>query len=320
MIKIDNLQLNNPFLAGPLAGITDIASRQLYVEMGAAMVYSEMVSCKGLIYGNKNTEQLLAHKEGEPLAYQIFGSDPETMKEAAAMLASRKNLILDINMGCPVPKVVGNGEGSALLKDIDAIYNIVSAVASEAQKPVTAKIRIGWDETKMVAVEAAKAIEAGGGAAVTVHGRTRKQMYTGKADWNQIAAVKKAVSIPVIGNGDIFSGEDAIDMMDKTGCDMVMIARGMLGNPWIFREALALWKGEEKPNRPTKSEKIDTIFGHLDLLTDAKGEYVAVREMRKHFGWYLKGEPGASLMRCQVNKATTIKDLKNMVSSFFERM
>ena len=216
-------------------------------------------------------------------------------------------------MGCPVPKVVKNGEGSALLKNPQLIYDLVYAVVQAAEKPVTAKIRIGWDADSINAVETAKAIEAAGASAVAVHGRTREQYYTGQADWNMIRNVKEAVSIPVIGNGDVFSGEDANRMLAETGCDLVMIARGALGNPWIFRDALAIWRGEEVPPAPTLEEKVRMMRIHLDRMLAEKGEYAAVREMRKHAGWYLKGVHGAAAIRRNINTITSAEELKRTI-------
>ena len=268
MMKIGNIELENPFVLAPLAGITDGPARSLAKEQGAALLYSEMVSAKGLWYKDKNTERLLEIFPGEePIAYQLFGSESDIIAHAAKTLRGRKNAAFDINMGCPVPKVVKNGEGSALLKDPDRIYELVKAAADHAGKPVTAKIRIGWDQDSINAVQTAKAIEAAGAAAVAVHGRTRQQYYTGHADWDMIRRVKENVNIPVIGNGDVFSGEDANRMLKETGCDMVMIARGALGNPWIFRDAIAIWKGDEKPPAPSLEQRVQTMLIHLERLT-----------------------------------------------------
>lgn len=319
MMKIGNIELENPFVLAPLAGITDGPARSLAKEQGAAFMYSEMVSAKGLWYKDKNTERLLKLFPGEePLAYQLFGSEPEILAYAARTLRDRGNAVFDINMGCPVPKVVKNGEGSALLKNPDRIYDLVKAAAAEAGKPVTAKIRIGWDKDSINALETAKAIEAAGAAAVAVHGRTREQYYTGKADWDMIRKVKETVRIPVIGNGDVFSGEDANRMLKETGCDMVMIARGALGNPWIFRDAIAIWKGEEKPPAPSLEERVRTMLVHLDRLTAAKGEYAAVREMRKHVGWYLKGVRGSAAVRRTINRITDLEELKQAIGQIGE--
>lgn len=312
-LKIGMVNLESPFLLAPLAGITDAPFRRICKEQGAALVYSEMVSGKGLYYNDKNTERLLQiYDDEKPVAYQIFGSEPEIMAYTAKTLSVRENCLLDINMGCPVPKVVKNGEGSALLKTPDLVYDIVKSAVAVAGKPVTAKIRIGWDEKSINAVEIAKAIESAGAAAVGVHGRTREQFYTGKADWSVISQVKNAINIPVIGNGDVFCGQNAIDMMNETGCDFVMIARGAMGNPWIFKDALALWEGEESPNPPNMEEKVAIIKKHFKLLVSEKGDYAAVREMRKHLGWYLKGVPGSAEIRRKVN---TINDAEILVKT-----
>lgn len=316
MMEIGTIKLDNPFVLAPLAGITDAATRSLAKEQGAALVYSEMVSAKGLWYKDKNTGRLLKIAEGEkPILYQLFGSEPRILAHAAKELRTRGNAGIDINMGCPVPKVVKNGEGSALLKNPQLIYDLVSAVVSAAEKPVTVKIRIGWDKDSINAVETARAIEAAGASAVAVHGRTREQYYTGRADWSMIRKVKEAVSIPVIGNGDVFSGEDANRMLAETGCDLVMIARGSLGNPWIFRDAIALWRGEELPPAPSLAEKVEMMELHLARMLAEKGEYAAVREMRKHAGWYLKGVRGAAAIRRRINSITSAEELKQTIRS-----
>ncbi|MDE8733341.1 tRNA dihydrouridine synthase DusB [Eubacteriales bacterium DFI.9.88] len=318
-MKIGNIELENPFVLAPLAGITDGPARSLAKEQGAAFLYSEMVSAKGLWYKDKNTERLLEIFPGEePIAFQLFGSEPAIIAHAAKTLRDRKNAAFDINMGCPVPKVVKNGEGSALLKDPDQIYELVKAAADHAGKPVTAKIRIGWDHDSINAVQTAKAIEAAGAAAVAVHGRTRQQYYTGHADWDMIRRVKENVNIPVIGNGDVFSGEDANRMLKETGCDMVMIARGALGNPWIFRDAIAIWKGDEKPPAPSLEQRLQTMLIHLERLTAVKGEYAAVREMRKHVGWYLKGIRGSAAVRRTINRITDLEELRREIERIGE--
>lgn len=304
-LKIGNLQLENPFFLAPLAGITDAPTRRLCREQGAALTYSEMVSGKGLWYKDKNTGKLLQIYEDEkPVAIQIFGHEPDVMAFTARELDSYENALLDINMGCPVPKIVKNGEGSALMKNPDLVYDIVSAVVKNSSKPVTAKIRAGWDENSINAVEVAHAISAAGAAAVAVHGRTREQFYSGNADWSVIAKVKRAVDIPVIGNGDVVDAESALRMMDETGCDFVMVGRGALGNPWIFRELEAAWKGEPAPEKPTTEDKKQMMLRHFRDLMELKGEYAAVREMRKHVGWYLKGVHGAAAFRGAVNQIT----------------
>lgn len=314
MKPIGNFTPDNPFFLAPLAGITDAPTRRLAKSMGAALVYTEMVSGKGLMYNNKNTEGLLRiYEEEKPVAIQIFGCEPEVIAYTARELAPRENAILDINMGCPVPKVTKNGEGSAMMKDPSNIFRVVEAAVRNANKPVTIKIRSGWDANSINAVEVAKAAEAAGAAAIAVHGRTRDQFYAGRADWSVISDVVRSVSLPVIGNGDIFHGEDALAMLDQTGCDYVMIARGALGNPWIFREAVALYEGRPKPEPPTISEKIAMLRRHLELAVAEKGERVAVMELRKHVGWYLKGEHGATAVRRIANQTSTAADFRALL-------
>lgn len=314
-LRIGNLILDNPFFLAPLAGITDAPTRKLCKEQGAALVFTEMVSGKGLWYGDKNTGRLLRiFEEERPAGVQIFGREPDVMAFTARELDKLNCDLIDINMGCPVPKIVKNGEGSALLKNPDLVYDVISAVVKNTSKPVTAKIRIGWDAASVNAVEVAHAVSAAGAAAISVHGRTREQYYSGEADWSMIAAVKKAVDIPVTGNGDVTDAESAMDMLKQTGCDFVMIGRGALGNPWIFREVIAAWRGEEAPPAPTKEEKKEMMIRHLQELADLKGEYAAVREMRKHVGWYLKGVHGAAAFRGKVNQITDLNELKNTIS------
>ena len=316
LFSIGSFQPDTPFFLAPLAGITDKAMRSLCAKQGASLVYTEMVSAKGLWYGDRKSRDLLEIAEDEgPVAFQLFGSDPEILDFAAKELRDEKNCILDLNVGCPVPKVVKNGEGSALLKKLDVLHDVISAMVNAAGKPVTAKIRMGFERGSNTAVETAKLLESAGVAAVAVHGRTREQYYEGKADWQAIADVKRAVSVPIIGNGDVFSGEDAMRMLDETDCDGVMIARGALGNPWIFREALAAWRGEEIPLQPSKDEKKAMMISHLEDLTELKGEYAAVREMRKHVGWYLKGVPGAAAFRGMVNNITDSNELIKAIKS-----
>ena len=315
-LRIGSLTLDNPFFLAPLAGITDAPMRRLCREQGASLVFSEMVSGKGLWYKDKNTARLLeTYEEERPVAFQIFGHEPQIMAFTARDLTQLPCAAIDINMGCPVPKIVKNGEGSALLKDPDLVYDVVSAVVKNTDKPVTVKIRIGWDKDTINAVETAHAISAAGASAITVHGRTREQYYSGKADWSVIAAVKRAVDIPVVGNGDVTCGKSAMDMMEQTGCDFVMIGRAALGNPWIFREVTAAWKGEEIPSPPTAEEKKAMMIRHLDDLASFKGEYAAVREMRKHVGWYIKGLAGAAAFRGKVNQMTDIDELRTAIKN-----
>ena len=303
--KIGNVELASPYLLAPLAGITDAVMRQLCEEQGAAMTYTEMVSAKGLYYGDRKTPLLtLIPENAGPTAIQIFGSEPEIMAEAARKLDGLENVILDINMGCPVPKVVKNGDGSALMQNPDLVYEIVKATSAASSKPVTAKIRSGFDEEHKNAVEVAKAIEAGGAAAVAVHGRTRSQYYSGKADWKIIKDVKEAVSIPVIGNGDVMSFADGERMMAETGCDFVMIARGAMGNPWIF-----------SGTTPDRDERIEMMIRHLGMLVELKGEKVAVKEFRKFVVWYTKGLHGAARLRQAVNYIDIEKQMREVLLS-----
>ena len=314
VLKIGNVILDNPFFLAPLAGITDAPTRRICREMGAALVYSEMVSGKGLYYKQEKTKNLLHIDPAEkPVAFQVFGSEPEILAFTARELDGYENAILDINMGCPVPKIVKNGEGSALLKRLDLVYDLISAMTANTKKPVTAKIRIGFDASSVNAVETAKAVEAGGAAAVAVHGRTREQYYSGKADWSQIAAVKQAVSIPVIGNGDVTDGQSAMAIMEQIGCDFVMIGRGALGNPWIFRQAVSAWRGEDAPAPPTLEERKAVMKRHFRDMSALKGDYVAVREMRKHVGWYLKGQPGSAAFRGRVNQINDAEELMKAI-------
>lgn len=313
-LKIGNVGLSGPFLLAPLAGITDGPFRRLCSEAGAGLVYSEMVSAKGLWYKDKNTGGLLEILPGEgPVAYQLFGHEPEIMAFAARELDKRDNVIFDINMGCPVPKIVKNGEGSALMKNPDLAHDVVAAAVKNTSKPVTVKIRAGWDADSINAVEVAHAVSAAGASAIAVHGRTREQYYSGKADWSVIAAVKRAVDIPVIGNGDVTDGASALRMVEETGCDFVMVARGALGNPWIFRELNAAWRGEPLPPPPTKEDKKQMMLRHFNDVLDLKGEYVAVREMRKHVGWYLKGVPGAAAFRGKINQINSAVELRKAI-------
>ena len=274
----------------------------------------EMVSAKAIYYNNRNTEELMAIRPEEcPVSLQLFGSDADIMAEMAKRIEERPFAILDINMGCPVPKVVNNGEGSALMKNPRLVEEIVSKVSRAIKKPVTVKIRKGFDEAHLNAVEIAKIAESAGAAAVAVHGRTREQYYSGKADWSVIAAVKRAVDIPVIGNGDVTDAASGLRMMEDTGCDLVMVGRGALGNPWIFEELNAAWRGEPLPPPPTKEDKKQMMLRHFNDVLDLKGEYVAVREMRKHVGWYLKGVPGAAAFRGRINQINSGEELRKAI-------
>lgn len=312
----------NPVIAAPMAGVTDKAFRVLAREAGCGLVCTEMISDQALLYGNPKTVDML-NIEGEtgpvngPLSVQLFGSNPEYMAEAAAIVEKRGADIIDINMGCPTPKIVKNGEGAALMKDPEQAARIVAAVVRAVKRPVTVKMRAGWDEGSRNAVQVARLVVEAGAAAVTVHGRTRVQFYGGQADWNIIGEVKAAVEVPVVGNGDIWSGPHAARMMQETSCDAVMIGRAGMGNPWIFRQVVRyLETGEILPG-PTVNDRISTALRHLELLVKFKGEKRAVLEMRRHASWYIKGLRGAARAREKINKAGTIDELARVLKMFF---
>ena len=315
-LKIGNVELENNLILAPMAGVTDLPYRLICRSMGCGMVVTEMVSAKAILYKNKNTKTLLEVLPQErPAAVQLFGSDPDILGEIAAQIEDGPYDMIDFNMGCPVPKIVGNGEGSALMREPKKVEQILSSMVRHVKKPVTVKFRKGFNDTSVNAVEIAKIAESCGVAAVAVHGRTREQYYSGKADWEVIRQVKEAVKIPVIGNGDVFQPEDAEAMLKRTGCDGVMIGRGAKGNPWIFsRTQHYLETGEILPG-PSVAEIRDMILHHGSLLSQYKGEKMAMREMRKHMAWYTAGLPHSAALRNEINQIETLDEMKQLLES-----
>ena len=341
---IGGVKLDGPFVFGPMAGITDAPMRRITRRLGASLCYTEMISSKGLWYNDEKTWRLLymygdehfapdSRKSGidevvdmdaeseAPTAVQIFGHEPEIMAAACEKIRDLNNAIVDINMGCPVPKIFKNGDGSAMMLDPDQAGRVVEACVKAAGKPVTVKIRLGVDDKHINCVEMAKTLEQAGAAAIALHARTREQFYSGDADWKWIGEVKAALDIPVIGNGDVRSAEDALRMMKETGCDYVMVARAALGNPWLFQELNAAWNGELKaagngepaPEKPDLEAKKALMLQQLSDMCDLKGEYAAVREMRKVIGWYIKGMPGSAAVRGMVNQITDREEMEELI-------
>lgn len=316
-MQIGEIKLAAPLALAPMAGITDLPFRLICRRLGCGMTVSEMVSAKGLLYKNVKTTEMLRIDDGErPTAIQLFGSVPEELAEAARIVEASGADMIDFNMGCPVPKIVNNGEGSALMKQPQLAHDILAAMVKAVKIPVTVKFRAGWDDSNRNAVEIAKAVEAAGVSAVAVHGRTRQQFYEGKADWGIIAEVKQAVKVPVFGNGDIFTVEDGLRMLAETGVDGLMIGRGADGNPWIFRELAAVLRGEKRPAAPSLQERLAQAAEHLDMLIDYKGEHISVKEMRRHISAYLKGLPHAAEFRGRFHKVDTREQFMELLAEY----
>lgn len=317
--NIGNVKIENPFVLAPMAGITDLPFRMLCKEQGAGLLYMEMVSAKAISYKNRNTAALMQiHETEHPIALQLFGCEPKLMGEAAASIEEQPFDILDINMGCPVPKVVNNGEGSALLKNPKLIGEIIHEVSHAIQKPVTVKMRIGFEGFPVDLVEIAKIAEDNGAAAIAVHGRTRQQYYSGEADWEAIRRVKEAVTVPVIGNGDVKTPQDAKALLSQTGCDAVMIGRAVRGNPWIFREMNAYFETGKLPEKPSVQERKEMILRHARMQIALKGEYIGIREMRKHVAWYTAGMRNSAGLRRESNYIESYAHLERILECLSE--
>ena len=316
-LRIGNVTMDNPLVLGPMAGVTDLPFRLLCKEMGCGLLYTEMISAKALYYKNKNTLPLLATDPKEqPLAVQLFGSEPELMAEMAKTLEDKGYQFIDINMGCPVPKIVNNHEGSALMREPLLVGKIIETMVKAVNLPVTVKFRKGFNDNEVNAVEIARIAQESGAAAVAVHGRTREQFYSGVADWDIIRQVKEAVSIPVIGSGDIVDVDSFIAMKEKTGCDGFMIARGAKGNPWIFKQISTYLETGERIEKPELGEVIDMMLRHARMMMEFKGEYTGIREMRKHLAWYTQGYPGSARLRAKVSELETYQDLDNLLAEY----
>ena len=318
-MNIGNIELSAPLALAPMAGITDLPFRLICRRLGCGMTVSEMVSAKGLLYKNVKTTEMLRIDDGErPTAIQLFGSVPAELAEAARMVEASGADMIDFNMGCPVPKIVNNGEGSALMKNPHLAHDILAAMVKAVKIPVTVKFRAGWDDNNRNAVEIARAVEAAGVSAVAVHGRTRQQFYEGKADWSIIADVKQAVKVPVFGNGDIFTVADGLRMLEQTGCDGLMIGRGADGNPWLFTALAAALRGEQLPQPPSLKERLAQAAEHLEMLIAYKNEVVAVKEMRRHISAYLKGMPHAAEFRGRFHKVDTQEQFSELLAEYSE--
>ncbi len=312
-IKIGNLKINNNIFLAPMAGISDMPFRILCKEKGAGLVYTEMISSKGMYYNDSKTKKIMEIAERErPVAVQIFGSNPEIMGQIAKEVSKEADII-DINMGCPAPKVTKNNEGSKLLLDLELIDKITKSVVENSSVPVTIKIRLGWDRNHLVATEVAKIAEKNGVSAITVHGRTKDEFFSGEIDYEEIRKVKESVSIPVIGNGNIVDGKTALYMFEKTGCDAIMIGRASNGNPWIFEQILEYLKTGKELQKPDKDQIKETIVRHLNMLCELKGERTAILEMRKQIAWYTKGFPNSSKIRNEINKIEDLRELLNKI-------
>ena len=313
-LKIGNVELPNPLILAPMAGVTDLPFRFLCREQGAGMVCMEMVSAKAVSFHNKNTEKLMQTSPGEhPVSLQLFGSEPDIISEIARGIEERPFDILDLNMGCPVPKIVGNGEGSALMREPKLVEAIVSKTVRATKKPVTVKIRKGFDEDHVNAVEIAKIAEASGAAAVAIHGRTREQYYAGQADWDIIRQVKEAVKIPVIGNGDVDSPQKAKELLTETGCNGIMIGRAARGNPWIFHQILTYLETGELEEKPSMETVREMILRHARMQVEYKGDYTGIREMRKHVSWYTTGYPHSARLRARINSVESLGELEELI-------
>jgi len=316
-LKIGNVEIDNPLILAPMAGVTDKTFRVICKEMGCGLVYTEMISAMAIVFGNKRTEEMIKLSSKEhPVAVQLFGSDPDIMAKAGLSIERNGADILDINMGCPAPKITKNGEGSALMKKADLAASIVNKVASTVSIPVTVKIRKGWDDDTVNAVDFAVKMESAGASCVAIHGRTSVQQYSGTADWNIIKAVKDAVSIPVIGNGDVRCFDDVLFIMKQTLCDGVMIGRASLGNPWVFKQAVLGLQGDCNIEEPDYNARIDMAISHLLHEVEEKGEKIGTSEMRKHLAWYMKGLYGASEIRDKINQADSVSLLIDLLNEY----